>query len=134
MPQQALWYTGPRPGGTWSPDGGTSWLSLVGAGHSLTVDDGASDSIMGIRQDQLDRAIALAKAYGATRLIVFGRAATAPDQARDLDLACDGVSGWSLYELGARLEEELEVSLDLVPLRPETRFTRLVEQQGKELL
>ena len=89
---------------------------------------------MGIRQDQLDRAIALAKAYGATRLILFGSAASAPEQARDLDLACDGVSGWSLYELGARLEEELQIPLDLVPLTPPTRFTRLVEQRGKVLL
>jgi len=89
---------------------------------------------MTIRQEQLERAIALAKAYGATRLILFGSAATAPEQARDLDLACDGVSGWEFYELGARLEEELRVPLDLVPLSPPTRFTRLIEQRGKVLL
>jgi predicted nucleotidyltransferase len=90
--------------------------------------------IMGIKQDQLDRVVTLAKAYGATRLILFGRAAVAPEQARDLDLACDGVSGWSLYALGARLEEELQIPLDLIPLTPPTRFTRIIEQQGKILL
>jgi predicted nucleotidyltransferase len=89
---------------------------------------------MAIQQDQLERAIALAKAYGATRLILFGSAATAPEQAGDLDLACDGVSGWRLYELGARLEEELRIPLDLVPLSPPTRFTRLIERRGKVLL
>ena len=89
---------------------------------------------MSIEQDQLDRVIALAKDYGATRLILFGSAATTPEQARDLDLACDGVSGWSLFELGARLEEELQIPLDLIPLTPSTRFTRLVEKQGKVLL
>jgi len=89
---------------------------------------------MTIRQEQLERAVALAKAYGATRLILFGSAATAPERARDLDLACDGVSGWKFYELGARLEEELRVSLDLVPLSPPTRFTRLIERRGKVLL
>jgi predicted nucleotidyltransferase len=89
---------------------------------------------MAIQQDQLERAIALAKAYGATRLILFGSAATAPEKARDLDLACDGVSGWKLYELGARLEEELRIPLDLVPLSPSTRFTRLIERRGKVLL
>ena len=93
-----------------------------------------SNLTMAIQENQLKRAIALAKAYGATRLIVFGSAATAPEQARDLDLACDGVSGWKLYELGARLEEELRVPLDLVPLSPPTRFTRLIEQRGKVLL
>ena len=89
---------------------------------------------MAVRQEQLDRAVSLAKAYGATRLILFGSAATAPEQARDLDLACDGVAGWKFYELGARLEEELRIPLDIVPLSPSTRFTRLIERRGKVLL
>jgi len=87
-----------------------------------------------IQQEQIDRAVALAKAFGATRLILFGSAATEPEQARDLDLACDGVAGWKLYELGARLEEELQVPLDLIPLSPPSRFTRHIERQGKVLL
>ena len=89
---------------------------------------------MAIGQEQLDQAIALAKAFGATRLILCGSAATTPEQARDLDLACDGVAGWKLYELGARLEEELRLPLDLVPLSPPTRFTRLIERRGRVLL
>jgi predicted nucleotidyltransferase len=89
---------------------------------------------MGIRQEQIDRAVELARAYGATRLILFGRAATEPEQAHDLDLACDGVPGWKLYELGARIEEELRIPLDLVALRPPSRFTRLIEKRGMVLL
>ena len=89
---------------------------------------------MAIHGDKIDRAIELAKSYGATRLILFGSALTRPEQARDLDLACDGVAGWKLYELGARLEEELQVPLDLVPLTPPTRFTRQIEQRGRVLL
>jgi predicted nucleotidyltransferase len=89
---------------------------------------------MSIEQEQLDRAIAIAKSYGATRLILFGSAAIKPDEARDLDLACDGVEGWEFYELGARLEEELETPLDLISLNPPTRFTRLVERKGKVLV
>ena len=89
---------------------------------------------MAIRQEQLDRAVVLAKAYGATRLILFGSTVTTPRQARQLDLACDGVARWGLYELGARLEEELRIPLDLVPLSPPTRFTRLIERRGKVLL
>ena len=89
---------------------------------------------MGITDRQIARVVALAKAYGATRLILFGSALEDPEQARDLDLAFDGVAGWKLYELGARLEEELGVPLDIVPLRPATRFTRLIEDRGKVLL
>ena len=89
---------------------------------------------MSFEPEQLDRAIALAKSFGATRLILFGSAANTPDEAGDLDLACDGVSGWKFYELGARLEEELKVSLDLISLSPPTRFTRLIERKGKVLV
>lgn len=89
---------------------------------------------MAVSQAHLERAITLAKAYGATRLILFGSALMKPQQAKDLDLACDGVVGWKLYELGACLEEELNIPLDLVPLTPATPFTRLIERRGKNLL
>lgn len=89
---------------------------------------------MAIHQAHIERVLALAKEYGATRLILFGSAVEAPAEARDLDLACDGIPGWKLYELGAQLEEELQVILDIIPLSPPTRFTRLIEAKGKVLL
>jgi predicted nucleotidyltransferase len=89
---------------------------------------------MPINTKQLDRAIALAKSYGATRLILFGSAASIPDEAGDLDLACDGIFGWKFFEFGARLEEELKIPLDLISLNPPTRFTRLIERKGKVLV
>jgi uncharacterized protein len=89
---------------------------------------------MAITQTQIERIIALAKDYGATRLILFGSAVEMPDKARDIDLACDGVPGWKLYEFAARLEEELGANLDIVPLSPPNRFTKLIETKGKVLL
>ncbi len=89
---------------------------------------------MAISQTQLQKIISMAKSYGAVRLILFGSSVDTPDQARDIDLACDGVSGWKLYELAARLEEELHSPLDIVPLSPPSRFTRLIEQRGRVLL
>jgi len=89
---------------------------------------------MAIQPKHLERIIELAKAYGATRLILFGSVLTEPARANDLDLACDGVNGWKLYELGAAIEEEIEASLDLVPLSPPNRFTRMIERSGKVLL
>jgi predicted nucleotidyltransferase len=88
---------------------------------------------MKIQQEHLNRAIELAKTYGVTRLLLFGSTATNLEQAKDLDLACDGIIGWKLYELGARLEEELNVPLDLVPLSPPSRFTDVIERRGKVL-
>ena len=89
---------------------------------------------MTIQQEQLDRAIEIAETFGATRLILFGSAATDAEQAKDIDLACDGVTGWKIFELGARLEEELKMPLDLVPLSPPNRFTRIIERRGRVLL
>ncbi len=89
---------------------------------------------MTIQQEQLDRAIEIAETFGATRLILFGSAATDPEQAKDIDLACDGVAGWKIFELGARLEEELKMPLDLIPLSLPNRFTRLIERRGRVLL
>ncbi|HBI24171.1 MAG TPA: DNA polymerase III subunit beta [Nitrospiraceae bacterium] len=89
---------------------------------------------MGINQAHIEKIIALAKSYGATRLILFGSTVETPTEARDIDLACDGIPGWNLYEFAARLEEELEVSIDIVSLSPPNRFTRLIEKRGKILL
>ncbi len=83
---------------------------------------------------QLETIISLAQRYGATRLILFGSTLDTLAEARDLDLACDGVAGWQLYELAARLEEVLHTPVDLVPLTPASRFTRWIETQGRRIL
>lgn len=82
---------------------------------------------------KLERAIELAKEFGATRLILFGSAVHNASKARDIDLACDGVDGWAFYKLGARLEEELQIPLDLIPLTPPNRLTELIQRRGKVL-
>ncbi|WP_243374404.1 DNA polymerase III subunit beta [Geotalea sp. SG265] len=89
---------------------------------------------MAFNQAQLDKITALAKSYGATRLILFGSAHEHPEAARDIDLACDGVPGWKLYELAARLEDEINVPLDLIPLTPPNRFTQMIERRGRRLI
>jgi predicted nucleotidyltransferase len=89
---------------------------------------------MAVSEVQFERIKELAKDYGATRLILFGSAVENPDSARDIDLACDGVEGWKLFEFAARLEEELHAPLDVVPLSPPTPFTRLIEKRGRVLL
>ena len=89
---------------------------------------------MAVNDEQFRRIMELARSYGATRLILFGSAVDNPDTARDIDLACDGVEGWKLFEFAARLEEELHTPLDVVPLTPPSRFTRNIEKKGKVLL
>ena len=87
-----------------------------------------------LNQTQINRIREVAQAYGATRVILFGSSLDARHEARDLDLAFDGVSGWKLYELGAKLEELTQVPVDIVPLSPPTRFTKLIEAKGTVIL
>jgi uncharacterized protein len=87
-----------------------------------------------LSQDQLTKLTSMAKSYGATRLILFGSALDSPETARDLDLACDGVPGWKFYEMAARLEEEIHLPLDLIPLSPSNRFTAMIERRGRRIL
>lgn len=89
---------------------------------------------MTIDQTVIKKIVDFAKQYGVTRLILFGSALERPEDARDIDIACDGIQGWKLYEMAARLEEELGAPLDVVPLSPTTRFTRLIEAKDKPLL
>ena len=81
-----------------------------------------------------DRIIKIARSYNARRLLVFGSSLENPEKARDIDLACDGIEGWKLYEFGAELERKLDMPVDIVPLRPATRLTRYIESKGRKLL
>lgn len=89
---------------------------------------------MAVLDAHLQRIVDLAKSYGATRLILFGSSAEKSEEARDIDIACDGIPGWKLYELAARLEDELGTLLDIVPLQPPSRFTKMIEAKGRTLL
>jgi len=73
---------------------------------------------MGVGADQIEKSVLLVKEYGAKRLILFGSTLENPDEARDIDLACDGTEGWRLFEFGVRLEEELNISVDIISLPP----------------
>ena len=75
---------------------------------------------MAIEQSKIDRIVELARTYGATKLILFGSMVKTP--------------GWKLYELAAKVEDELDVPLDIIPLRPSTRMTMKIESEGKILI
>jgi len=89
---------------------------------------------MGITRQHIERAKEIARSYGADRVILFGRAQTDPEAARDLDLAIGGVPGWTIWKLAAELEEALDLPLDIVPLEPSTPFTRRIEEHGEVVL
>ena len=86
---------------------------------------------MAITQEQIDKAIEMAKEYGATRLLLFGSALTDPENANDLDLAVDGLEGLDFFIYGGKLESIINASVDIVTLTPENRFIRHIKRVGK---
>jgi len=88
---------------------------------------------MPIPPEDLETAKRIARAYGATRLILFGSAQEDPAAARDLDLAVDGIEGWEVWRFAGDLAEQVAVPLDVVPLQLSNAFTRRIERRGQVL-
>lgn len=90
---------------------------------------------MPVKQEYLDRAVAIARAHGATRLILFGSAVEAPETARDLDLAVEGVAGWDFFGLAAALEAAIPIPVDVIPVDQmnESYFTKRVRERSRVL-
>ncbi len=79
----------------------------------------------------LDKIISISKGYGAKRLILFGGYAENSADAHDIDIACEGIQGWKLYEFAGRVENEILFPVDIVSLQPPSDLTRMIEAQGK---
>ena len=85
---------------------------------------------MPVTQDQIDRAVAVARRYEATRVLLFGSALDDPEAARDLDLAVGGVEGWDFFGMSAEMEEAVRIPLDVIPLESDTPFVRHIRQRA----
>ena len=88
---------------------------------------------MPITQAHLDEAVAIARRYGATRVLLFGSAAADPKAARDLDLAVGGVPGWEFFGMAAEMERVVPLPLDVIPLEPKTTFTQHIAERGRTI-
>ena len=88
---------------------------------------------MPVEQWHMDKAVELAKQYGATRVVLFGSAVDSPETARDLDIACAGIEGRDFWRFAVELERALPIHIDLVPLIADAPFTAHVERWGRTL-
>jgi predicted nucleotidyltransferase len=85
---------------------------------------------MTISKEQINLCISLAREFGARKLILFGSGLEETGSFNDIDLACDGIAGWKLYEFGARLEELLAIPVDLVALNPPNALYKVYRKKG----
>ena len=88
---------------------------------------------MAVTNEHISKAIDLSKMYNVTQLILFGSSLENLSRANDLDLAVSGIDGWKFFELSARLEEELELNIDLIPLDDNSKLSKHIRKVGKVL-
>ena len=88
---------------------------------------------MAITTEAIDKAVEIAKKFGASKVVLFGSSVDDPSSARDMDLAVAGLSGWNIIRLAARLEDELKLNVDVVSLEPQNKFVYHILNYGKVL-
>jgi len=86
-----------------------------------------------ITKSKLRRAIELCQEQGVNKLILFGSAADDLRTARDLDFGVEGISGWEIIKLAARIEMEIGVDVDMVDLQKDSEFIRHIKEKGNVL-
>jgi len=86
---------------------------------------------MSVTQSDIDRAVAIVARHGATRVLLFGRAAESGETARDLDLACEGIEPSEFLRVLGDLLDNLPVLVDLVDLSDENPLTSYIRKRGK---
>jgi predicted nucleotidyltransferase len=74
--------------------------------------------------------INLARRYGVGRILLFGSAADTTKEARDIDLAVEGLAGDKFFTFYGDLLFDLSKPVDLIDLTKDTKFNRLVAAEG----
>jgi predicted nucleotidyltransferase len=72
----------------------------------------------------------LAARYGATRVLLFGSSADPDREAKDIDLAVEGVAPADFFAFYGELLFSLSKPVDLIDLSTDSKFVRLVRKEG----
>jgi uncharacterized protein len=74
--------------------------------------------------------VELAFRYGVSRLLLFGSSASPDREARDIDLAVEGLPASRYFKFYGELMFALSKPVDLVDLSEPSRFTHMIQQEG----
>jgi len=86
-----------------------------------------------IMEVQIQQCVAVAKEYGAKKVVLFGSALYDQEHARDIDLIVNGVSGWDAIRMGADMEDRTGVPVDIVTGDKNGEFIEMNLGRGKVL-
>lgn len=88
---------------------------------------------MVVAEDRLRRAVDALRSMGARRVLLFGSYLDAPERARDVDLAVEGIPVDRLLDADVAVCEILDAPTDLVSREETPAFYEIVEKRGKVL-
>ncbi|HPI21276.1 MAG TPA: hypothetical protein PKY56_12990 [Candidatus Kapabacteria bacterium] len=74
--------------------------------------------------------IDIAKEFNLKKLVLFGSSIESLDKARDVDLACEGITGKQFLRLGIRLENVFNKPVDLVMIEEKSSFINEILKEG----
>jgi predicted nucleotidyltransferase len=77
--------------------------------------------------------IQMARRYGARRVLLFGSSLNSDREARDIDIAVDGVSPEMFFKFYGDLIFNISKPVDVVDLSQPGEFTSLIRQEGISL-
>ena len=72
----------------------------------------------------------IAVRYQVTRLLLFGSGADPTREGRDIDLAVEGLPPGEFFRFYGDLLFSVSKPVDLIDLSQDTRFTRIVREEG----
>jgi len=86
---------------------------------------------MPITQFQINRAVEIAKTYGATKVLLFGSALDEMNNANDIDIGVLGIPDNKFLDFGGTLDIELGVQVNVVPLNINSPFIDYIKKRGR---
>ncbi len=86
-----------------------------------------------IGTDTLDRVVAMLRSFGARRVLLFGSYAISPENARDLDLAVEGIPPSRILDAEAALFDILDAPYDLISREEQRDFYDLISRGARVL-
>jgi predicted nucleotidyltransferase len=86
-----------------------------------------------VSEETLDRVVASLRSFGARRVLLFGSYADSPEQARDIDLAVEGIPLARLLDADAAILDILDAPYDLVSREDQGDFYDLISPRARVL-
>lgn len=75
----------------------------------------------------------ISKKYNISRVLLFGSSLTDPENAKDIDIAVDGIADELFFTFYGELMFALSKPVDVIDLSKKTKFTDMVIESGVRL-